>query len=117
MIRGEIKEHKLDRKSITKREKFEVKSKLILIYDSKLQSNDRREKIRRKIHNLSRDSIENDPIDGRIKGFLLRNFEEIIGFQEAISSYYFNEISLLTDPWTQELVYKQRVKRFKDFGV
>ena len=35
-IRGDIKEQKLDRKSITKREKCEIKSKINLICDSKL---------------------------------------------------------------------------------
>ena len=35
-IRREIKEQKLDRKSIAKREKFEIKSKVNQIYDSKL---------------------------------------------------------------------------------
>ena len=41
-ICGEIREQKLDRKSIAKREKSEIKYKINLIYDSKLQSNDTR---------------------------------------------------------------------------
>ena len=51
------------------REKFEIKSKINIIYDSKLQSNDARQKIKRKTHNLTRDSDRNDPIERRIKGF------------------------------------------------
>ena len=39
-IRREIKEQKLDRKSITKRKKSEIKSKINLMYNYKLQSND-----------------------------------------------------------------------------
>ena len=41
-IRGEIKEQKLDRKSIANRERSEIKSKVNLIYNFKLQSNDTR---------------------------------------------------------------------------
>ena len=50
----EIKEQKLDGKLITKREKSEIKYKINLIYDSKLQSNDTGQNIRRKAHNLTR---------------------------------------------------------------
>ena len=58
-----------------KREKSELKSKINLIYNSKLQSNDTEQKIRRKTHNLTHDSDRNDPIDLCIKGFSLRDFK------------------------------------------
>ena len=44
---------KIDRKSIVKREKIKIKYKINLIYDSKLQSNDRKQKIRRNTHNIT----------------------------------------------------------------
>ena len=39
-----------------KRDKFKIKYKVNLIYDSTLQSNDTRWKIRRKSHNLTKDN-------------------------------------------------------------
>ena len=58
------------------KEKFEIKSKIILIYDYNLQSNDTRQKVRRKIHNLIQDSNRNDTIDLQIKGFSFHDFED-----------------------------------------
>ena len=59
-----------------KLKKFEIKPKINLIYDSKLQFNDAERKVRRKTHHLTRDSDRNDPINCRIKGFSFRDFED-----------------------------------------
>ena len=50
-ICGEIKEQKLDRKSIMRIEKTENLSKVQLIYESNLKDDHKRQKIRRKTHN------------------------------------------------------------------
>ena len=70
------KKKKLYRKLITKREKSEIKYKINLIYDSKLQSNDTGQKIRRKTHNLTPESARHDPIDHRIIGFSFHDFKD-----------------------------------------
>ena len=117
-ICGEIKEQKKDRKSIAKREKSEIKSKINLIYESKLQSNDTGWKIRRKTHNLTQDSTWNDPIDREIKTFSFCDFEDdswhswgkfsLIFWRNLTFNYFLNaEMSLQV---------KGR-KRFKDSHV
>ena len=75
MIRGDIKEQKLDRKSIAKREKFKIKSKIILIYDSNYNLMIHEERLAIK-HNLTQANDLNDPIDRRIKGFSFHNFKD-----------------------------------------
>ena len=103
-IHGEIKRQKSDRKSIIKREKSKIKSKINLIYNSKLKLNDTWQKIRRKTHNLTHDSTWNDPIDRRIKAFYSAISKTIVEIQEANSPYSFDKISLSTTPWTQKWV-------------
>ena len=73
-IHGEIKEWKLGRKSQEER-KTKTESKINLIYDLKLKSNATGRKIRWKTRNLTQSRTWNDPINRRIKGFPLYNFE------------------------------------------
>ena len=62
---SEIKIEKL----IANREKIQKLFKIQLIHDSKWKSNDTRQKIKRKTHNLTRNHARNNPIDHRIKSF------------------------------------------------
>ena len=82
-------------------EKSKIKSKIYLIYDSKLQSNDTGQKIRRKIHNLTRDKVRNDSMINGSKAFHSTISKTIVGIQEANSPYSFDAISLSTTPWTR----------------
>ena len=95
-IRGEIKEQKLDRKSIAKRERYKIKSKIILIYNYKLQYNDTRWKIRRKTHNLTCDSAQMIQLVNGSKAFHFAISRTNVGIQEVNSPYFFDEISLST---------------------
>ena len=53
--------------SLTKREKVMKLSKIYLIYESKLKSNDIGQRIRRKTCNTTQNCAQNDPINHRIK--------------------------------------------------
>ena len=55
--------------------KTKIKSKIKIIYDSKLKSNTTRRYIRRKTGSLTRSRAENNPINLQIQGFSFCNFE------------------------------------------
>ena len=55
----------------TKRDKTKIKSKINLIYDSKMKFDVIGREIRRKIQILTQDSAQNDPIDCQIRGFFI----------------------------------------------
>ena len=88
-IHVEIKEQKLGRNSIVRREKTEITSKINLIYDLKLKDNDTRQKIRMKTHNVTQSRAQIDPIDRQIKGFFFRNFEDEIRHSIGNFSLFF----------------------------
>ena len=75
-IREEIVERIIDKFSNAKRDKSEIKNELNKIYDYILQSNDTPQKIRKRIHNLTRDRDRNDLINRQIKGFSFHDFED-----------------------------------------
>ena len=75
-IRGEIKEQKSNRKSIAKKDKSEIKSKIRLKFDSKLKYDVIGREITRKTQIVTRDNTGIDPIDRRIRGFSFREFED-----------------------------------------
>ena len=56
--------------------KIKIKSKLNLIYNSKLKSDFIGRDTSSKTRILTQDSTRNDPMDHRIKGFLFCNFED-----------------------------------------
>ena len=90
-ISREIKEQIRYKFPNEKSDKFETKSKINLLSDSKLQSNDTGRKIRRKTHNLTQDSDQNDPTDRRIKGFSFCDFEDDCQCSRGKFSLFFRQ--------------------------
>ena len=76
MIREEINEQKLDRKLKHKERETKIKSKIWLIYNSKLKSNDIGREIKRKTRILTQDSAQIDLIVQRTKGYSFGDFED-----------------------------------------
>ena len=110
-----MKEQKSYRKSIVKREKYKIKYKINLIYDSKLQSNDAGQNIRRKTHNLTQDSARNDPIDRQIKGFSICNFEDDCHHSRGELSLFFQRnLSFNHSLDTEMSLEEEKSQRFKD---
>ena len=69
-------EKNLERKIDREERETEKLSKIPLIYDSKLKSNDTQKKIKRKKHSLTQNYAQNDPTNLQIKGFSFCNFKD-----------------------------------------
>ena len=77
-----------------KREKTKIKSKIWLIYDSKLKFDVIGRDIRRKTQILTWNSTRNDPINHMLKGSSFRNFEDEFRHSRSDFSLFFPLISL-----------------------
>ena len=96
----------------------EIKHKIDVIYDSKLKFNDPGRKIRRKTHNLTRDSDRNDPIDRWIKCFSFRDFEGDHRRSRGKFSILFRQNLTFNHFVNAEMSLQANVsKRFKDGSV
>ena len=98
--------------------KSEIKPKINLIYDSKLQFNDTWQKIRRKTHNLTQDSDRNDLIDRRIKGFSFHDFDDD-RLRSRGKFFQFSRRNLTVNHFIDAEMSLEAIgsKRFNDGGV
>ena len=113
-IHEEIKEQNQNRKATAKREKTKKLSKIQLIYYSKLKSNDTRQKIRRKTHNLT----WYDPIDCWTKGFSFHEFEsEFHNSIDEISLFFWQNLDFKHSLDAKMSLEEKEIKRFKDWDI
>ena len=98
-----------------KREKSEIKSKINLIYDSKMKYNVIGRKIRMKTRILTWDSARNDPIDRQIKGFSFFDFKDKIWHSRGTFFLFFRWNLDFKNSLDAEMSIEEKViKRFKD---
>ena len=87
---------------------IDLKPKLNLIYDSKLKSNAKWQKIKIKTHNLTQSRAQNDPINCRMHGYSFRDFEDKDDIQDVISPYSLDQFSISSTPRTGKRVKKAK---------
>ena len=110
-----MKEQKLDKNRSPGERKTEIKSKINLIYDSKLKDNDTRQNIRMKKIILTQISAPIDLIDCRIRGFSFRNFKDKILQSRGDFSLFFQLNLDLKHSLDAEMSLKEEeINRFKD---
>ena len=86
---------------------------MILNYNIQIQD----ERIKRKTHNLTRDSARNDPIGRQIKGFSFCDFKDDRQHLRGKFSLFFRKNLTFNHSLDVEMSLEKENKRFKDWDV